>query len=320
MATIDRTGASALMPESVAREILDAVPQASSVLTLGRRLPDIPRQEHRMPVLSGLVSAYFVDGEPTQADATKGLKRTSRAQWANKFIYAEELAVIVPIAQNVLDDTDYDIFGQVQPQIVTAMGAAIDQAVYYGVNAPSSWPDDLVDGATAAGNTVVAGTGADLYDDIMSENGAIAKVEEDGYLPNGHVGALSMRSKLRGLRDANGQPIFMTRMTDRTSYELDGDPIVFPRNGAIDPAESLLITGDWDQLVWAMRQDLTYSVLTEATLYDTDGTTILYRLAQQDMVALRAVMRLGWQLPNPINYVESTEADRYPFSILLPAA
>ena len=36
------------------------------------------------------------------------------------------------------------------------------------------------------------------------------------------------------------------------------------------------------------------------------------------MIAIRAVMRLGWALPNPVNRVNATEATRYPFAILLP--
>jgi hypothetical protein len=36
------------------------------------------------------------------------------------------------------------------------------------------------------------------------------------------------------------------------------------------------------------------------------------------MVALRAVMRLGFALPNPINRVNQVAATRYPFCILTP--
>jgi hypothetical protein len=51
-----------------------------------------------------------------------------------------------------------------------------------------------------------------------------------------------------------------------------------------------------------------------------DGTgAIVYNLAQQDMVALRAVMRLGWQVPNPITRLQTTTADRYPIAVYLPA-
>ena len=44
--------------------------------------------------------------------------------------------------------------------------------------------------------------------------------------------------------------------------------------------------------------------------------TIIYNLPQQDMVALRVTMRLGWQLPNPINRIQPTEGNRYPFATL----
>jgi hypothetical protein len=34
------------------------------------------------------------------------------------------------------------------------------------------------------------------------------------------------------------------------------------------------------------------------------------------MVALRAVMRLGFALPNPINRIQSVAANRAPFAVL----
>ena len=146
----------------------------------------------------------------------------------------------------------------------------------------------------------------------------IAKVEEDGFGVTGHVAALTMRAKLRGLRDDNGVPIFNRTVQAASMYELDGAPVEFPRNGSMDAATALMFTGDWSQLVYAMRQDITYKILTEAVIQDGSGT-IVYNLAQQDMVALRAVMRLGWQLPNPINRVNTSSSTRYPFSVLVPA-
>ena len=308
---ISRTDAAALIPEEVSREIIQAVPEASAVMRLARRLPNMSRKQRRMPVLSGLVTAYFVTGD-------NGLKQTSEAAWENKYINAEELAVIVPIPEAVLDDVDYDVWSEIRPNIVEAFGKAFDQAVLLGTNAPDDWPDDLVTGATSASHTITLGTGADIYDDIMSEGGVIAKVEEDGFGVTGHVAALTMRAKLRGLRDDNGVPIFNRTVQATSMYELDGAPVEFPRNGSMDAATALMFTGDWTQLVYAMRQDITYKVLTEAVIQDGSGT-IVYNLAQQDMVALRAVMRLGWQLPNPINRVNTSSSTRYPFSVLVPA-
>ena len=36
-------------------------------------------------------------------------------------------------------------------------------------------------------------------------------------------------------------------------------------------------------------------------------------------MALRAVMRIAWQVPNPISRANPDEDDRYPFAVLTPA-
>lgn len=311
MAFISRTDTQALMPEEAALTIIDGMPESSAVMRLGRQLPNMSRNQRRMPVVDSLLTAYFVTGDT-------GQKKTSKMAWANKYINAEELAVIVPIPENVLDDSEYDIWGQVQPRISEAFGVAFDAAVLRGVNAPAAWPTDILAGSLAAGNQVILGAVGDLYDDIMAEEGVIAKVEEDGYMVNGHVAALKMRAKLRGLRNDDGQPIFVQSVQAGGGYELDGNDIYFPRNGSMDDTSALMFSGDWDQLVWSVRTDITYKLLDQAVIQDTDNS-ILYNLAQQDMVALRAVMRIGWQLPNPINRIQATEAQRYPFATLIPA-
>ena len=56
-------------------------------------------------------------------------------------------------------------------------------------------------------------------------------------------------------------------------------------------------------------------ILYEATLKDPATGTELYNLAQQDMIGLRFTLRLGAQLPNPVNRVNTT-AKRYPFAVI----
>jgi HK97 family phage major capsid protein len=310
---ITRNDAGALIPEEVSQEIIQAVPAASTVMTLGRRLPNMARAQYRLPVFNALVQAYFVSGDT-------GLKKVTKAAWKNVYVYAEEIAAIIPIPEAVLDDTSYDIWGETKPKLVEAFGALFDAAVLLGTNKPANWPNGLLAGAAAAGQVVAEGTGADLYDDIMAEGGVLSKVEEDDFVITGHVGAARMKAKLRGLRSAvEGLPLFTRSMQEGNRYELDGEPIYFPRNGSMDPAQALLFAGDWKQLVYSIRQDMTYKILTEAVIQDDEGS-IVYNLAQQDMVALRAVMRVGWALPNPINRMATVDATRYPFAVLAPAA
>jgi HK97 family phage major capsid protein len=319
---IDRTGGAALIPEGVSREIIQGAAEESAVLRLGRRLPNMSSGVTRMPVLSALPMAYFVTGDT-------GLKQTTEVSWDNKYLNAEEIAAIVPIPEAVLDDAGYPIWDEVRPRLVEAIGGVIDAAVLFGTNAPSNWPDDILTAATAAGNVVdlsthiAAATGNDLYSALLGDGGVVSEVEEDGFMVTGHVMPLSMRGKLRGLRDDTGQPIFMRSLTggqnlqSATRYELDGEPIIFPRNGSMNAASVLDFAGDWNQLVYSIRQDLTWKLLTEAVIQDGSGA-IVYNLAQQDMVALRVVMRLAWQVPNPINLEQEVEANRYPFGLLVP--
>lgn len=308
---IDRSGAEALIPEEASREIIQGIPEYSAVMQLATKAPNMSRKQRRVPVLSTLPTAYFVDGDT-------GLKQTTQMAWGNKYFNAEELAVIVPIPEAVLDDADYDIWAEVKPRIMEAFGVAFDNAVLYGANAPASWPTNILAAAKAAGNTVAIGTNEDLYDDLLGEGGVISLVEEEGYMATGHVATMGMRGKYRGLRDQQGQPLFKTSMQNSTAYELDGAPIVFPKNGSMDATQALQFSGDFKQIMYAMRQDITYKILDQAVIQDNTGK-IIYNLAQQDMVALRAVIRLAWQVPNPINRLSPDEAERYPISVLTPA-
>lgn len=320
MPIIDRAGLSGLIPETVAREIMQGAIAESAVLKMGRRLPNMSSKTQSINVLDALPTAYFVNAEPTSAAAadTTAFKQTTSLAWESKRITAEEIAVIVPIPEAVLDDSNYDIWGEVKPRLVEAFGKVIDAAVLFGTNKPTSWRDGLVPAATTA-SAVVEAT-ADVFQDLMGEDGVIAKVEESGFIPNGVMAAIAMRAKLRGVVDLNNQPIFKTDMQGATRYALDGMDTYFPTNGAFDPTEALAIVGDWKQLVYAIRQDMTFKIFDSGVIQNPTSKEIEYNLMQNDMVALRAVMRLGWEIPNPVSALSAGNANAFPFAVYTPAA
>lgn len=305
---IDRTGAESLIPLQESNEIIQGVITQSAVLQRGRKLPNMTTRQYKMPVLDMLPIAYFVNGDT-------GQKKTTKMAWDKKFIVAEEIAVIVPIPEAVLDDSDYDIWAETRPRIIEAFGKKIDGAILFGEDKPTSWRSDVVATANTANSVVALGAADNLYDKIMGEDGVIAKIENSGYFVNGHMADISMRAKLRGLKNANGDPLFKSDMQSGTTYSLDGSPMNFPNNGSFDKSKALMISGDFSQLVYSIRQDITFKLFTEGVVQNTDGT-IAYNLMQNDMVALRAVMRLGWEIPNPINSVQKDKTKRCPFSIL----
>ena len=306
---IERDNLAGLIPDPVSREIFQGVTEQSAVLKHGRKLPNMTAKTQSINVLDMLPLAYWVDGD-------NGHKNTSSMAWDRKKLYAEELAVIIPIPEAVLDDSSYDIWGEVKPRIVEAMGRRIDEAILFGTGKPSTWRDSILETAVAAGCTVTESE--DLYQDIMGVGGVFAKAEESGFMPTGVMSAVSMRARLRGLTDKSGRPIFISTMQNGANYMLDGLEMSFPMNGAWDDSSALMIVGDFHQLVYSIRQDVTYKILTEATIVDPQTKNVIYSLAQQDMVALRAVMRLGWEIPNPISAYRAGLTDYSPFAVYVP--
>src|SRR5215831_3670333 len=142
--TISRTEATALIPEEVSAEIVQHLPSQSAALSLFRSVP-MGRAQQRIPAESALAVAYWVNGDT-------GLKQTTESNWANLYLNAEELAAIVTIAEAVLDDVDYDLWAAIRPQLVEAIGRALDAAIFLGTNKPASWPSDICTAAVAAGN------------------------------------------------------------------------------------------------------------------------------------------------------------------------
>lgn len=316
---IDRDDASALMPEEVQKEIVQGTIESSAAMGLMTHQP-MTRRQTRIPVLSVLPEAYFID---TANDI--GLKQTTTQAWSNKYLNAEELAVIVPMPVNVLEDSEYDVWAQVKPRLTEAFGLKVDNAVFFGVSKPSTWPDDILTGATAAANSVVHGTSSiDVLDDINTVMGA---VEADGFEVNGFWARIQMKSLLRGLRTNDGALIYQARnegvgTTGGNVGTIWGEPVKFSKAGLTGYASASgnaeLIAGDFKQAVLGIREDISMKVFDTGVITDDMGN-IVYNLMQQDMVALRATMRVAFQVPNPINRQQPTESSRYPFGVLTQA-
>lgn len=308
---ISREQAEALIQEQLINTIQQDTPKSSVFMGMARKLPNMTSKQTRMPVLDMLPMAYWVNGDT-------GFKQTSEQAWDNVYLTAAELAVIVPIPEAVIDDASFDILGEVQPRVVEAIGQRVDSATIFGINRPAEWDLDIISRARQAGNNVAVGSDPKYYDLIMGENGVIAKVEEDGYMATGVIASMGMRAKLRGLKTEYGQPIFKTDMQGSTQYALDGAPMYFPDNGSFDNTVCQMIVGDFKRAVYAIRQDITVKILDQGVIQNPTTKAIVYNLAQQDMIALRVVFRMGWALPNPATRVDEDRVG-CPFAYLEPA-
>lgn len=309
---ISRTDAVADLPPSAASKIISGVVEESAALRLFQRLP-MNRKQDRIRVESALPVAYWVDGDT-------GMKQTTKMAWKDKLITAEEIAVIVPVPENVIADADYDLWGQVTPRAQEAIARKLDEAIFFGVDKPASFPNAIVPDAVAAGNKVELGTATQAEGGIVEDfNNLYATVEEDGFDVTGVAANRRIRKWIRGARNAQGDRFAEVGANGGT---IDGTNLVYamrgqwPTGGAAGTDNAIAIAGDWEQGIIGVRQDITAKMLDQAVIQDPATGDIAYNLAQQDMVALRLVARFGFVVSNTLTRERPVDADRYPFGVL----
>jgi HK97 family phage major capsid protein len=309
---ITRPDAQALVPEEVSRDLIRRATDDSAVMQMFRRVP-VGRNQVRFPVLSALPIAYWVAGDT-------GLKQTTEVNWANKYLNIEEAATIMPIPDAVVADAELNIWDESEPYLREALGRLVDATVFFGTNAPASFPTNISSAAAAAGNSFTEASTAAQGAFFGDVDATIAKVEDDGFDVTGFVAARSARGRFRTARSTQGERLDEARLTGDLK-SLDGLPITYPMRGLFPSGGGAgtnvrLFAGDWDQFILGVRQDITMDIFREGVIQDNTGA-IVYNLMQQDMTAVRLTFRLGWQVSNLLNYDQPVEASRYPVSALL---
>ena len=309
---VGRSDSAALVPEEVANDMLGHIAATgSAALAQMRRVP-VASGQTRFPILSALPVAYWVNGDT-------GLRQTTEEQWSNKFLNIEELAVVVPVPRNVLDDVgdagDFDLWSEIQPDVETAIARTFDEAVFFGINAPSTFPTNISSDAVARGNTYTeAGTAAEggIQDDL---DACLAILEPQGFDPSGIVANRTLKSKLRRARSTIGERLTGVN-ADITEY-LDLS-ISYPMRGLWPTGANRVeaFVGDFaGEFVVGIRRDISFEMLDQAVIQDASGN-IVYNLAQQRMVAMMFTFRAGWQVSNRIRYDQPDETQRYPVAVL----
>jgi HK97 family phage major capsid protein len=308
-----RSDIQALIPEQVSNEMLGKATQGSAVLQYFRPIP-VQGNSLRFPILTALPIAYWVSGDT-------GLKQTTELAWSNKFLTIEEIATIMPVADNVMEDVSVNIWDEAQPLIVEAIARVLDSAVFFGVNAPSSFPTNIVAAAAAAGNYTDFGTHTAAQGGFMGDLDAlISIVEQDGYDITGYLSPVATRAKFRSARDTQGRKLDEGRVAGNL-LSVDGVPISYPmRNlwpvsGGAGVNGVALVGGAWDQFVVGVKSGIEFKLITEGVITDDQGN-IVYNLPQQDMQAIRLKFRIGWQVANTINNDNPDGTTRYPVAYI----
>jgi len=295
---ITRTDAEALFAEQVAPNVVAAATKRSVALAT---IPTIPMgsSTYRIPILSALPTSAFLT-------ADQAVKPNSEAAWDKKLLTAEELAVIVIISETVIADASIDVVAQVTDLIAQEFGRAVDAAVFFGTGAPATWPAGGLDGVATAAGQIVTSTN----DPAVDFNELFATLEEAGYDPTDVYVGRAMKGVLRGQTGAGGVALYNPLDGGITVGSVYGVPLAFPLAWDAAKADALAIADSG--VILGLRQDLTIKYLDQATI------TGFGNLAERDSIAIRATMRLGLQVANPISIDSGTRI--YPVAKLVPTA
>lgn len=308
------TNQSVVLPVSYSKDIIRGIIGRSKALELGRRLPDMNTKTLKLNVLSNLPVATWVSKAqetPNTEGAEINRKPLSALAWQGVDVVAEEVAVIIPVAESTLEDVeDYgvEVVPEISEQVIGAFQEVIDSAVLFGVNTPftGNLANGLVGAIPASAKITWDGSEGTSFYKAISD--AMKEVETSGYVPTAILGGPSISAAFRESITDLGVNVTEQGEIGRLARHVD-------LSGGFNETTAFAIVGDFRYLVYSFRKDMEFKVLYEATLKGADG--VEYNLAQQDMIGFRFKMRVGFALPNPVNRLGKT--GRYPFASIVKA-
>ncbi|MFD0782494.1 phage major capsid protein [Micromonospora azadirachtae] len=295
------------LPENVARDVIKAAESKSVISQLATKVP-MESLVTRQAQLSGLPSAYFVNGDT-------GLKTATKVNFKGVELHAEPIAALVVIPDDFQADSFVNLSAQALELVSEAIARAIDNAALWGVNKPSTWGPSLYSHAVGAGNYIDYD---DTKDFAFNAAEVSRKVAQDGFKPTAYATEPNLRWEMLGERDANGAPIFTNLAGE--NYEglaLHGIPAIEGDPGAWK-TDVRLISGEWKHALLGVRQDVTMTMHKDGVIIDEDGKA-LFSAMQQDAQIMRVVTRVAWNISNPTTTANSVEGARSPFALLTNA-
>lgn len=222
-----------------------------------------------LPMLTDEGTAHWV-GEGEKID-------TSIPSFEYPTLYAKKLAVIIPFTKEKLNDSVISVIGELKSAIKDAFVKAIDKAVFFGTNSP--FETNILTEASKS-NAIERTDKIDI--DISN---AMAKVEESDLPVNAIVSHNGMKNTMRTLRDASGNALVVTG--GATGSQIYNTSIFYPANKSWDKSKADILLGDFNRAVIGTREGINYEILKEATVGEIN-------LAEQDLVAIKCTMRLGF--------------------------
>lgn len=217
----------------------------------------------------------------------------------------KKLAAIVPMTEEILEDSAIDIVALLGQLFAEAVSKEEDIQFFAGTGSP--WTGIL---NNANVNKVVQSSGDATQltaDDLLDMIDATPTGALNGSKFYMHRSVLSV---IRKLKTNTGEYIYQNPGQGLPAtiwnYPVETSD-AFPELSSIQTGDQYVLFGNLKQgAIFGDKQQLRVKMLDQATVTDEDGSTVI-NLAEQDMVALRIVERVGYvvALPKALTVLEA---------------
>lgn len=254
-----------------------------------------PGNSRSIPALGSSVSVAWTD---------EGAAKRSTAPTFNIVTQTlKKLAAIVPMTEEILEDSTIDLNALVAQLFAEAVAKEEDIQFFTGTGSP--WTGILNNGSVNVTNTLTTNPADITPDDLLRMIDAMPS----GALPGSKFYMhRSVFSRVRGFRanfggGAGTGAYLVSPPLGSEPASIWGYPIVlaesFPTSTGSANNKALVLFGNLNTAaIFGDKQSLRVKLLDQATVANSSNNGFL-NLAQQDMVAIRIVERVGYVLALP---------------------
>jgi hypothetical protein len=275
-----------LLPVGATQALWDRIRIESTAMQLGRVIR-MSETTEKFPVMALRPQTDWVN--PRYG----GRKPPTQVKWEMKEITAEEIAGTLAIPTQWLIDArtggNFNPEGDVEETIAEDTARVIDEAILFGTNAPSVFPEEgLLGGVTIQTDP----------DALTAIDAAMGDLENHNLTATGIAARPVIGSALRqAYREVAALP------GERPAPTLYGVPVSTAR--IWDNSEADAIVGDWSYLVICMREDIQFGRSDQGVLIDPATGDIVANAFQDNLTLIKVFMRLGWALGKPVDPISN---------------
>lgn len=248
----------------------------------------------RITALGSVISVFWTDEGEKKQSSQPGFDIVTLA--------LKKLAVIVPMTEEVVEDSGVDLTALVAQLIREAIDKEVDLQFFMGDGTvwTGIFNDTTIPTTELAANITITG---------LRPEDIIGLADNTPLSVNGrYLMSRTVLTRVRTLRqnaDGTGEYMYNPLAGDSTWGTLNGFPVELVEaapsytSATTDGNKPIMMFGDFKRgVAYGEKSDIKFKLLDQATITDTDGETVI-NLAEQDMIAIRAVQRVGMKVTLP---------------------